>query len=170
MEPRTVPSTVSAVRGERYTFHMNPLGISLGSLVERIGLPGVWRLRGYERRGAVDLAVIEPHDDQAAGSVHVSQAYELRSPVRYIRLLRQTQSLEATGDRSTSACPICCCRAKLPDGRCVGCAAMAADANRRRSPRRAIGPPRSREGSPLINFPDGLNRLRYSNAGHVDAD
>jgi len=69
---------------------MAPNTIVLGSLVQHRYRPGVWRVLGYSRLR--ELVTIEAWDDQAAASLHASEAYELHVPARLIRPLRPGRS------------------------------------------------------------------------------
>ncbi len=74
--------------------------IEIGALVHHRGRPGVWRILGE----AGELLVIEPWDDQAAGSFHASEAYELQAPCHLIRRLRPGRAIDqAAGDRRDQA-------------------------------------------------------------------
>jgi hypothetical protein len=78
--------------------------VSLGSLVQHLLRPGVWRLIGDDRAaGSRPRLVIEPWDDAAAGSLHPSEAYELRTAARLLRPLRPGRSKNETAAGSLRA-------------------------------------------------------------------
>ncbi len=111
---------------------MDPATISLGALVAHPRRPGIWRL--IDCKGAA--AVIEPWDDQAAATLHASEAYSIRTLAYLLCVLRpgpppESPEVQASEGKRTAhrfhhrgrPCPDCGYLAKLDNGACVRCAA-----------------------------------------------